>query len=301
MWTSLKLIQWTADYFQKKEVPNPRLDAEILLAHALKCTRVDLYTQHEKKVGEKDLAKFKALVERRAKREPLQYIIGETEFYGLKIQVTPDVLIPRPETELLVEEALKTSPPTPLLSKERGAAERRSGEVSILDIGTGSACIAIALAKNLPEAAIVATEYSKEALETARENIGHHGLKDRIRLILSDIAPWKQFEAEGRQFDLIVSNPPYIPTDEFPTLQPEVRDFEPRKALDGGPEGLSIIRKILREAPDFIKSNGLLLMEIGENQAEILRREWTTYPSFKPLPFQKDYSGIERILRGQKD
>ncbi len=278
-WTTLKLIQWTSAYFEKAGIPNPRLDAELLLAHVLRCKRIDLYTRHEALLREKHLADFKELIRRRTQREPLQYIIGETEFYGLRLKVTPAVLIPRPETELLVEEALKTSPPSPLLSKERG--ER--GEV--LEIGTGSGCIAIALAKHLPEAKVVATDISKEALEIAAENAKRHEVS--IEWIAADIAPWKRFTAEGRSFDLIVSNPPYIATGEFPNLQPEVRDFEPRKALDGGPEGLKFIRQILAEAPPFLKPGGWLLMEIGEDQTG----------SLKGIEVKKDLSGCDRILK----
>lgn len=272
-WTSLKLIQWTAGHFEKKGIPNPRLDAELLLAHVLKCQRVDLYTGFEKTVSEKHLAEFKALIERRARREPLQYIIGETEFWGLKIKVTPDVLIPRPETELLVEEALKVP-----------------AAVDILEIGTGSGCIAVALAKHLPQAKIVATDMSKEALSVAKENAEAHGVADRIEFVASDIAPWLFFETQGREFDLIVSNPPYIDSLELDRLQPEVSQHEPRRALDGGKTGLEIIEKILREAPDFLKKGqGRLLMEVGEGQAVRLKKDF-------PCEIRKDYSGIERLI-----
>lgn len=284
-WTPLKLIQWTTGHFEKKNIPNPRLDAELLLAHVLQCPRIDLYTGYEKIVSEKDLATFKALIERRAKREPLQYMIGETEFWGLKIKVTPDVLIPRPETELLVEEALKN---VGAGFSRPGRENRAPTGIQILDIGTGSGCIAIALAKNLPDAKIVATDISREALAIARENAEVHGVADRIEFVLADIAPWRAFQAEDRKFDLILSNPPYIPTAEFPELQPEVRDFEPRKALDGGPEGLEVIDRILDEAPAFLKPKGHLLLEIGEGQGEKLR--------VKASHIRKDYSGIERVF-----
>ena len=277
-WTSLKLIRWTTDFFEKKGIPNPRLDAELLLAHALKCQRIDLYTAHERKIPEKELAKYRTLVERRAKREPLQQIIGETEFYGLKIKVTPDVLIPRPETELLVEEGLKL--------KAR----------DILEIGTGSGCLAVALAKNLPEARVVATDISEKALAVARENAKFHGVEKQIKFILADIAPWKAFKAEEKKFDLIVSNPPYIPTGDFESLQPEVRDFEPRGALEGGPEGLSCIRQIIEEAPSSLNSNGFLVIEIGEDQSEPLRKEWERASHLLLQGFRKDWGEIERIV-----
>ncbi len=275
-WTSLKLIQWTADYFEKKGIPNPRLDAELLLAHVLKCKRIDLYIHHEKIVGEKELASFRTLIERRATREPLQYITGETEFWGLTIKVTPDVLIPRPETELLVEEALKI-----------GAAE-------ILDIGTGSGCIAITLAKNLPNAHITATDIAKEALEVARKNAEASGVADRIEFVLADVAPWKSFEAANKTFDLIVSNPPYIATHELDSLQPEVSRFEPRQALDGGEDGLLCIRKILDETPPFMKKGAALILEIGEGEDAWIKK--TVFPSLELTEIRKDYNDIPRIV-----
>ncbi|QQR79429.1 MAG: peptide chain release factor N(5)-glutamine methyltransferase [Deltaproteobacteria bacterium] len=201
-WTPLSLIQWTAGFFEKKGIPNPRLDAELLLSHVLKCKRIDLYMQFEKIISEQDRAHYKTLIERRATREPLQYIIGETEFWGLKIQVTPDVLIPRPETELLVEkivERLKAQG-SPLAGDRTVADETQataSGErraLNILEIGTGSGCISIALAKNIPEAKIIATDISPKALNVARQNIQNHALDTQITLLESDLAPWDDFE-----------------------------------------------------------------------------------------------------------
>jgi release factor glutamine methyltransferase len=288
-WTSLKLIQWTAGHFEKKGIPNPRLDAELLLAHVLKCKRVDLYTGFEKTVSERHLAEFKALIERRAKREPLQYIIGETEFWGLEIKVTPDVLIPRPETELLVEKALKWLKAQSSKGIFGDNVPLEPSALSILDIGTGSGCIAIALAKHLPEARITATDISREALEVAKENAEAHGVADRIEFVASDMAPWLYFETQERKFDLIVSNPPYVDSRELDLLQPEVSRYEPRLALDGGKEGLEIVEKILREAPDFLKEGGRLVMEVGEGQAERLRQ-------MAPCEIRKDYNGVERII-----
>ncbi|MBI2082586.1 MAG: peptide chain release factor N(5)-glutamine methyltransferase [Deltaproteobacteria bacterium] len=290
-WTTLKLIQWTKGYFEKAGVPNPRLDAELLLAHLLKCKRIDLYTNHERTIAEKDLAKFKELIQRRSKREPLQYIIGETEFYGLKFKVTPEVLIPRPETELLVEEAIAYYP-----TLKKGG----EGGFSVLDIGTGSGCIAITLAKNLPEAKITATDSSKEALEIAKENARRHEVDRQIEFLLSDIAPWRVFEAEGRRFDLIVSNPPYIPSRELESLQPEVRDFEPRKALDGGNDGLQTIRQILTETPRFLNDGAYLLLEIGEDQGKAIANLIHEQTSLDFQGVKKDLSGHDRISVAKK-
>ncbi len=327
-WNSLKLIRWTSGYFEKAGIPNPRLDAELLLTHLLKCNRIDLYTRHEAIFKEKHLADFKELIRRRVQREPLQYITGETGFYGLKFRVTPEVLIPRPETELLAEEALRiwqgclSEDPRRKLSQGRpsaasgagrtegaGGGEPTAGSVEgagdkhpcqILDIGTGSGCIAITLAKHLSGARIVATDISKETLEIARENAKRHEVIDRIEFILADIAPWKRFTAEGRSFNLIVSNPPYIATGEFPSLQPEVRDFEPRRALDGGEDGLRIIRQILAETPPFLKEGGLLLMEIGEDQGPAIRNHMQSDTKIHLKEILKDLSGHDRILVARK-
>ncbi len=282
-WTPLKLIRWTTEYFEKKGIPNPRVDSELLLATILKCQKVDLYVRYDRCLSEKDLAKFKELVERRAKREPLQYILGETEFFGLKIKVTPDVLIPRPETELLVEEIFKIPP----LKKGGG------GDLNILEIGTGSGCIAIALAKKLPKAKIVATDISKEALIVAKENAALHHVSHQIEFILADIAPWRVFQAEEKTFDLIVSNPPYIPSQAIKMLQSEVL-FEPHGALDGGEDGMVKIKQILKEGSPFLKHSGFLILEVGEQQAAKLT---TSLP--QGLSFERtcrDYSGCERFV-----
>ncbi|MDO8462572.1 MAG: peptide chain release factor N(5)-glutamine methyltransferase [Deltaproteobacteria bacterium] len=268
-WTILSLLQWTTSFFEKKEIPNPRLDAELLLASVLGLKRIDLYTGHDKKIPEEKLAPFKELIQRRAQREPLQYILGETEFWGLKIQVDRSVLIPRPETELLVEEALKTS------------------SVNILDIGTGSGCISIALAKNLPQAKITATDISPEALTLARRNAKNNGVEAQIEFIKADLFP------EPSLYDLIVSNPPYIADSEWPTLQAEVRDYEPRGALIAGPTGIEVYQRIFKEASRYLKKPGTLLLEIGEGQRGPLEKEIRT---FSPPSFIKDYNGIDRIL-----
>ncbi|MBI2067314.1 MAG: peptide chain release factor N(5)-glutamine methyltransferase [Deltaproteobacteria bacterium] len=292
VWTSLRLIQWTTDYFSKGGIPNPRLDAELLLAHILKCARIDLYLKHDWRVGDKDLSLFRGLLQRRIKREPLQYIIGETEFYGLKFKVTPDVLIPRPETELLVEEAIKQI--------GAGAASSPPTKIQILEIGTGSGCIAIALAKNIPHARITATDISDAALEIAQGNVIQNKAQTQIDFILSNIAPWRTFEAENRQFDLILSNPPYIAEEEIDRLEPEIKNFEPRQALNGGPFGLTQIQKIIQEAPPSLKEEGILLLEIGEDQGKEVARLIKEIPCLSLMEIKKDLSGRDRVVITQK-
>lgn len=273
-WNSLRLIQWTTDFFERKGIPNPRLDAELLLAHALGWKRIDLYVRHDQMIPQKNRDHFRSLIERRAQREPLQYILGETEFWGLRLRLTPDVLIPRPETEILVEEVLKAE-----------AAD-------LLDIGTGSGAISIAIATQKPTARIFATDISEKALDVARENVKTHGLNDRIHLTLADIAPWRVFQVEGRSFDAIVSNPPYIAESEFETLQTEVRDFEPKTALVSGDDGLDHIRRIIEESHPFLKEEGRLFLEIGEEHANFL----SDNPGrFSSIDFAKDHQGAQRI------
>lgn len=297
-WNSLKLIRETTGYFEKAGIPDRRLDAELLLAHALGCKRIDLYTRHEKILKEKDRTRFKELIRRRVRREPLQYILGETEFYGLKFKVTPEVLIPRPETELLVEETIKIVGAPLGAPQTSGAASSAPTNHEILEIGTGSGCIAVTLAKHLPEASIVATDISKQALEVARENARRHDVEGRIELILADIAPWKRFAAEGRTFDSILSNPPYIPTGEFSKLQPEVRDFEPRRALDGGADGLDFYRSILQDAVKFLKPGASLLFEIGEDQGEKIR-QMIAEAGLREIQIKKDLNRKDRLALGR--
>lgn len=277
MWTTLKLIEWTTEYFAKHGIPNSRLDAELLLSHVLKKKRIELYLDFEKVVSENDLAAFKGLIQRRSKREPLQYIVGVQDFYGVPINVTPAVLIPRPETELLVERIIKL-------------ATSHQPPVTILDLCTGSACIIAALANELPNARFVGTDISPAALDVARQNIDKW--KDRVELLHGNI-----FEPVcSRQFDIITSNPPYVSEGEFATLQPEVRDFEPKEALVSGKDGLEIIREIINNAHSFLKPGGLLVMEMGDGQADAVRRIITDSGHYNEVKVIKDYGGIERIV-----
>jgi release factor glutamine methyltransferase len=245
-----------ARFLGESGVPEPRVDAEILLSHALAWTREELLARLDEGLSHRDLQKFNRFVSRRGdRREPVAYIVGVREFYGLRLKVTPAVLIPRPETEVLVERAIALRP----------------GRV--LDLGTGSGAIAAALAAHLPDAHIIATDASDEALAVARKN-----LPKRV-----EIRHGRDFQpTAGEPFDLVVSNPPYIPTAEIDRLEPEVR-HEPRIALDGGPDGLDVVRRILR-------SGKKALIEIGQGQADVLRSE------FPGVRFHRDLAGIERVV-----
>jgi len=252
--TVLEVIQRSTEFLQRHGVDSPRLQIELLLAHVLKLPRLQLYLNHERVLAETELAALRALVQRRARREPLQHLVGNTAFLGLEIAVGPDALIPRPETETLVELA--------------AAALAKVTAPAVLDFGTGTGCIALALAVQCPSASVHALDISPAALALARRNAEAHKLGGRVLLHLGD-----GFAAlpPAARFDLIVSNPPYIPAAEIATLQPEVRDFDPRLALDGGADGLAFHRRLAREAPARLKPGGGFFAEFGDGQAEAIQ------------------------------
>jgi len=276
-WDVLKILTWTKGYLADKGVENPRLEAEWLLCEALSLDRVGLYLNFDKPLSDAELASYKAMVVRRAKREPLQYILGTQEFMGLEFQVTPAVLIPRHDTEVLVTEAIK-----------RGA-----GAASILDIGTGSGCVAIVLAKELPETEVSTVDISPDAITVARGNAEGNGAV--VHFFQGSL-----FEPfAGRRFDMVVSNPPYIRKDELETLQPEVRGFEPMSALDGGTDGLDFYRAIVAGAPAHLNPGGWLLFEVGAGQAPdvlgLLQQGGFAAETFSAA----DPAGIERVVGGR--
>lgn len=277
-WTVLKVLQWTAGYLQQAGVENGRLDGELLLAAALGLDRVGLYLNHDRPMAPAELEGFREFVKRRARREPLQYILGRTEFWSLPFKVTPAVLIPRADTEILVEEAL----------------EKAGGASAILDVGTGSGAIAVALAHELPAAQVVAVDCSAEALAVARENAVMNGVDGRISFREGDL-----FALETGEYDLILSNPPYIPAADIPALMPEVRDHEPRGALVGGEDGLEAYRALARQAPTLLKDKGWLLVEVGIGQAEAVAALLET-AGFMHISVRSDYAGISRVVGGQK-
>jgi release factor glutamine methyltransferase len=276
-WTLLKVLAWTREYLAEKGVENARLEAEWLLCATLALDRVGLYLNFDKPLSDTELALFRGKVARRARREPLQYILGTQEFMGLEFDVTPAVLIPRLDTEVLVEEALKLAAP--------------SGR--ILDIGVGSGCIAVALARSLPQAEVCGVEKSSESISLAARNAEKHG----VTVTLFEGSLFEPFA--GQRFNLIVSNPPYIPTADLEYLQPEVREFEPRGALDGGVDGLDFYRLIIPAACDHLATGGWLLFEIGIGQAEQVLEMFKKTGSFGELFTTKDHAGIERVVGGR--
>jgi release factor glutamine methyltransferase len=281
----IELIRLTTRYFQEKKIESARLDAELLLAHALGVRRIDLYLNYDRPIQKEELRAFRILVRRRAHREPVAYITGVKEFWSLEFAVNPSVLIPRPETELLVEQALHASE----------AAYTKTGQpLSILELGTGCGAVAVALARILAHKAIItATDISPEALSVARRNAIRHRVQERARFLCGNL--FEPIEP-GFRCDLIVSNPPYIPSSLIPALMPEVRQHEPIQALDGGENGLSVIRMIIQEAPSRLLDGGRLLLEMGDEQREPIRTLLEESEAFGELIFSRDYSGRNRVV-----
>jgi release factor glutamine methyltransferase len=256
--TVLEVIQRSTEFLKNKGVDSPRLQTELLLAHLLSMPRMKLYLNFERKLSQTDLDNFRERVRRRGQREPLQHILGSVSFCGLELAVNRNVLIPRPETELLAEQGWKFL----------NSINPQYSSPSCLDLGTGSGCLAIAVAVHCPTAQIVATDISVEALELARQNAARLNVVDRIDFSQGDtFTPLHS----PKLFDLIISNPPYIPTVEISALQVEVRDHDPRQALDGGPDGRAFYRRIAAEARPFLKPDGKIMVEFGDGQAASIR------------------------------
>jgi release factor glutamine methyltransferase len=324
--TVLQAIQRSVDFLAKKGVESPRLQAELLLAHVLQVQRMKLYLDFERVLTDDQQAALRELVRRRGQREPLQHILGTACFCGLDLEVSRDVLVPRPETELLAERgwgflketmriASANEPLSPALSPPRGAREKRgalpnnqSGTMKTeaeagvnlpmaLDFGTGSGCIAIALAVQCPAARLVAVDISMAALTLAERNAARHAVDSRIEFLAGD-----GFAAlpAGAKFDLVISNPPYIPTAEISTLEPEVRDYDPRPALDGGADGLDFYRRLARETGAFLRPGGRILVELGHGQeaavTKIFKSEKWVVEFVEP-----DYHRVPRILAARRE
>ncbi len=278
-WTVLKILQWTADYFAEKGIESSRLDAELLLAATLGMDRVGLYVNFERPLDSKELGAYRERVRRRASREPVQYILGETEFWSLPFKVNPAVLIPRADTEVLVEEALKR-----VESKDR-----------VLDVGTGSGAIAIALAHEVAGVEVTALDCSEDALEIARENAAANKVVASIEMLAGDLK-----SLPAGPFDMIVSNPPYIPTRDWQELMPEVHDHEPRLALDGGPDGLEAYRQLAVQARKVLAPKGWILVEVGINQAKDVAALFKA-AGLVNIETRDDYSRIPRVVMGQQN
>lgn len=287
-WTVLRVLEWTQKYLRKKDIPNPRLESELLLSHILGFDRVGLYLNYDMALSSRELEGFRRVIERRITGEPLQYITGYQEFWSIRFKVGSYVLIPRPETEILVEEALR------LINLE-GWQEPR-----IFEVGTGCGAIAISIAKSVPSTKITATEISWEAVALARENAIAQNVASRVYFVLGDVLSFVKPRTEGI-FDLIISNPPYIKRGDIDDLQPEIRDFEPRKAIDGGIDGLDFCRELLNEAPSCLRKGGWLILEIGADQGVGILDLIEQIGGFKHKKIIPDYSGRNRALIAQRN
>jgi release factor glutamine methyltransferase len=289
--TVLEVIQRSTEFLTRKGVESPRLQTELLLAHVLRMPRMQLYLNFERELNVEEQDRLRLMVKRRGDREPVQHILGLTSFCGLEMEVTRAALVPRPETELLAEQGW-----TFLNRRAREAGDTGSGEPTALDFGTGTGCIAIAMAVNCPRARVVALEKEPDAIELAQKNIEHHQLARRIQIVHGD-----RLGALGSaaSFDVIVANPPYIPSAEIDHLEPEVQRFDPRSALDGGPDGLIVYRHLAREAGLFLKPAGRLMIEFGDEQEGALQ---ALFESEKWIVESviKDYTQRPRLLVAHK-
>ena len=270
----LEVIQKTIPYFEKAGIESPRLTIELLLAHVLKKKRLQIYLEFEREVDEATLEILRGLVKRRVAGEPLQYVTGEAEFCGLKLAVDRRVLIPRPETELLVEVVAARKPAT------------------VVDVGTGSGCIALALAQRLPAAEVTAVDVSPDALAVAKANADRCDFKNFTRLLQSDLL---SIFPDSFTVDAIVSNPPYIASGELAQLPREVKDFEPAQALFAGVDGLEVIRRLVLEAKRFLSPNGFVALEIGAGQCAVVTKLFES-AGYKVAQVEKDLQGHERVI-----
>ncbi len=283
-WTILKLLKWTTAYFKSHHIEQPRAAAEILLAHTLGIGRVDLYVQYDRPLESHELEVFKRFIQRRIQREPVAYIVGKKEFWSMDLKVTPDVLIPRPETETLVEAALTIIPPEP-----------GSAPLKILDLGTGSGAVVLAMASERPVHRFYAVDRSEKALAVALDNARMLDLNKAITFLQGN---WFDSVRElVHYFDVIVSNPPYISSHEYKALPPEIAQYEPREALDGGSDGLDAIRLIIKETARYIVPGGRLVFEIGYDQWVAVEKLIEGSGAYSEWAVIKDYSGHDRVVR----
>ncbi len=286
-WTVGRLLNWTTDFLRDKGAESARLDAEVLLAHARGCQRIELYTAFEEEAAEPLREAFRDLVRRRAGGTPVAYLVGHREFFSMAFQVTPDVLIPRPETELLVVRVI-----------DLAKALESSTPLKIADVGTGSGVLAVCCAKHIANCSVTAIDISPEALAVAQANAERHGVADRIEFVLDDLFAKRQAAAE---FDIIVSNPPYVASAEMAELDAGVRDHEPHLALDGGEQGTEIIGRLIPQAVERLKPGGWLLMEVGPSNATLVEQMVAEVEDLTLGETIADLAGHPRVVQATKE
>lgn len=286
LWTISSLLQWTFEYLEDKTGQKSRLDAELLLSHALSTSRLKLYLNYQQPMSNDELSRFKMLLKRRVSGEPVQYIVGSQSFWTLDLSVGPGCLIPRPETECLIEHAVKLYNTLNINAKD----------LRIADIGTGSGAIALAVATEIPGAKVIATDISADALSIAMKNAKKHDLDKDICFMVADL-----FNpiSNKQYFDLVISNPPYITTDEYKKLDIHIRDFEPQNALLAGKDGLDIYKRLIPQSFSFIALGGYLIVETGCNQAGPVQ-DLFNMAGFTDICSGRDYSGLPRWVSGRK-
>ncbi len=284
-WTIQRLLTWITEYLTGKKVDAPRLSAELLLSSVLGLKRIELYTQYNKPVAQEQLDRLRGLVKRAGRHEPVAYLIGRTEFYSLEFEVTPACLIPRPETELLVQRAIEF-------------LRRRTGPQSVCDLCTGCGVVAVAIAKNVADARVVATDISEPALTVAARNVEKYQLRERIELLEGDLFEPVIPQLDVAPFDLIASNPPYVSAAEYEALDKNVKDYEPRLALYAGADGLDVYRRIAAKVDQFLKPDGILLLEIGYQQGDAVRGLLEQTAIFEQVRVEKDLQNHDRVVVG---
>lgn len=282
-WTTQKLLNWVTEYFTEKDIDSPRLSAEMVLANVLGMQRIELYVNFDKTVTQPLLNKLRGLVKRAAENEPVAYLIGQAEFYSLPFKVNSDCLIPRPETELLVERAIEF-------------LRMRQGEQAVCDLCTGSGCIAITIAVNYANSKIVATDISEQALAIAAANAQLNKVQGKISFLQGDLLT----PLSEEKFDLITCNPPYVTEEEYEQLDANVKDHEPKAALIAGADGLDYYRRLAESVEKFLKPGALLIMEIGNQQSQPVKELFEKTGCFSQVTVEKDFAGNDRVISAIK-
>jgi release factor glutamine methyltransferase len=288
-WTVRRLLEWTTGFFTRKGVDAPRLSAELLLAHVLDYPRIKLYTDYERPLTEKELADYRALVQRAGEHEPIAYLTGRAWFFNLEFEVTPAVLIPRPDTETLVENVLQLARNAPGFEAPR-----------VLDLCTGSGCIAVAVASRLKNATVLATDISADAVAVASRNVERLSVADRVAVEQGDLYDPLSRVPDPQPFNLILANPPYIPTGEIEKLDRNVRDYEPVQALDGGIDGLVVHRRILEGAAERVVPGGRIYLEIQFDQGPTVVDLASAHAEFEDVRILKDHAGNPRVVTARR-